>query len=200
VIREEGGEAVVMQIYDALRLAEQEGIDLVEVSPNQSPPVCRLLDYGKFRFIQAKKAREVKKGQKLRNEMREVRLTPGIAEHDIDSKIRSVAELLDDGAKVRVAVFFRGRQITHPELAVRVLRRVAEAVAAKAKLERAPLMEGRALSIILAPAGQQSRPVEAAAGAGAPGGVPQPPPAGAQAAAVDTGGTPQSRPAGTGGD
>jgi len=159
VIREEGGEAIVMQIYDALRMAEQESLDLVEVSPNQSPPVCRLLDYGKFKFIQAKKAREGRKGQKTRtSEMREVRLTPTIAEHDVQSKIRSVAELLDDGAKVRVAVFFRGRQVTHPELAVKVLRKVAEGVAAKAKLERPPLMEGRALSIILAPAGQQARP------------------------------------------
>ena len=85
VIREEGSEAVVMQIHDALRLAEQEGTDLVEVSPNQSPPVCRLLDYGKFKFIQAKKAREVRKTQRVRNELREVRLTPGIAEHDIES-------------------------------------------------------------------------------------------------------------------
>ncbi len=147
-----------MQIYDALRLAEQEGLDLVEVAPNQSPPVCRLLDYGKFRFIQAKKTREVKKTQKFRNEMREVRLTPGIAEHDVESKIRSVSDLLDDGAKVRVAVFFRGRQITHPDLAVKVLRKVAEGVASKAKLERAPLMEGRSLSIILAPAVTQAAP------------------------------------------
>jgi translation initiation factor IF-3 len=161
VIKTEGADAIVMQIYDALRLAEQEGLDLVEVAPNQSPPVCRLLDYGKFKFIQAKKSREARRGQRVRtSEMREIRLSPGIAEHDIQSKIRNVSELLDDGAKVRVAVFFRGRQITHPELAVKVLRRVAEGVAAKAKLEKAPTMEGRSLSIILAPAGLQQRPQE----------------------------------------
>jgi translation initiation factor IF-3 len=156
VIRSEGSEAVVMQIYDALRLAEQEGLDLVEVAPNQNPPVCRLLDYGRFKFIQDKKAREVRKTQRVHSsEMREIRLTPTIAEHDILSKIRSVGELLDDGAKVRVAVFFRGRQITHPELAIRVLRRVAEGVASKAKLEKPPTMEQRSLSIILAPSAQR---------------------------------------------
>lgn len=169
-----------MQIHDALRLAEQEGTDLVEVSPNQSPPVCRLLDYGKFKFIQAKKAREVRKTQRVRNELREVRLTPGIAEHDIQSKIRSVSDLLDDGAKVRVAVFFRGRQVTHPEIAVKVLRRVAESVAAKSKLERPPLMEGRALSIILSPAATQAQQ-KAAAEVAATGieGAPQAPQPGA---------------------
>lgn len=153
VIRTEGADAVVMQIYDALRLAEQEGLDLVEVAPNQTPPVCRLLDYGKFQFVQDKKAREARRTQKVHSsDMREVRLTPNIAEHDIQSKIRSVSGLLDDGSKVRVAVFFRGRQITHPELAIRVLRRVAEGVASKAKLEKPPTMEQRSLSIILSPA------------------------------------------------
>jgi translation initiation factor IF-3 len=154
-----------MQIYDALRLAEQEGLDLVEVSPNQSPPVCRLLDYGKYRFDQAKKAREVRKTQKVRgSELREVRLSPSIAEHDIESKIRSVVGLLEDGDKVRVAVYFRGRQSTHPELAVKVLRKVAEGVATKAKLEKPLTMEGRALSIVLAPAGPAPKAPQAADG------------------------------------
>lgn len=152
VIRTEGTDAIVMQIYDALRLAEQEGLDLVEVAPNQNPPVCRLLDYGKFQFVQDKKAREARRTQKVHSsDMREVRLTPTIAEHDIQSKIRSVSSLLDDGSKVRVAVFFRGRQITHPELAIKVLRKVAEGVASKAKLEKPPTMEQRSLSIILSP-------------------------------------------------
>jgi translation initiation factor IF-3 len=159
VIRTEGSEAIVMQLYDALRLAEQEGLDLVEVSPNQSPPVCRLLDYGKFKFAQSKKAREIRKTQKVRtSEMREVRLSPSIAEHDMQSKIRSVGDLLDDGAKVKVAVMLRGRQRSHPELAVNVLRKVAEGVAAKAKLEVRPTMEARSLSIILAPSAQPGQP------------------------------------------
>jgi translation initiation factor IF-3 len=132
----------------------------VEVSPNQSPPVCKLLDYGRFKFVQAKKAKEARRTQ-VRTEQREVQLTPRIGEHDIEAKIRTVRDLLVDGAKVKVSVKFRGREITHPDLAVKVLRRVAEAVAASAKLERAPTMEARSLSIILAPAGQ---PVGAAAG------------------------------------
>ncbi len=151
-----------MQIYDALRLAEQESVDLVEVSPNQSPPVCRLLDYGKFRFIQAKKDREVKKTQKSHaGELREIKLSPNIAENDVQYRIKMVADHLDEGSKVKVAVYFKGRQITHPELAVKVLRRVAEAVASKAKLERPPTMEARSLSIILSPA-QAARPPDAA--------------------------------------
>ena len=158
-----------MQIYDALRLAEQEGLDLVEVSPNQSPPVCRLLDYGKFRFIQAKKAREVKKTQKSHaSDLREIKLSPNIAENDVQYRIKMVGDHLDEGSKVKVAVYFKGRQITHPELAVKVLRRVAEAVASKAKLERPPTMEARSLSIILSPA-QAVRPPDAPAVEDEPG-------------------------------
>lgn len=159
VIRTEGGDAVVMQFYDALRLAEQEGLDLVEVSPNQSPPVCRLLDYGKFKYIAEKKAREAGRTQKVRTgDLREIKLSPNIAENDVEYRIKMVGKHLDEGSKVKVAVYFKGRQITHPELAVKVLRRVAEAVASKAKLERPPTMEARALSIILAPANQVQRP------------------------------------------
>jgi len=136
-----------------LELAEQEGLDLVEVAPTQSPPVCRLLDYGRFKFVQSKKAREAKKSRS-RTTLREVRMRPRIGDHDIEAKTRRVRNLLGEGAKVKVSVFFRGREITHPELAVRLLRRVAEAVAAEAKLERPPQMEARSLSIILAPAAE----------------------------------------------
>jgi translation initiation factor IF-3 len=132
----------------------------VEVSPNQSPPVCKLLDYGRFKFVQAKKAKEARRTQ-VRTEQREVQLSTRIGEHDMEAKIRTVRDLLVDGAKVKVSVKFRGREITHPDLAVKVLRRMAEAVALSAKLERAPTMEARSLSIILAPADQ---PVGAGAG------------------------------------
>lgn len=154
-------ETVVVPLERALVLAEENGLDLVEVSPNQNPPVCKLLDYGRFKFVQAKKAKEARKTQ-ARNEQREVQLTPRIGEHDIEAKIKTVRGLLTDGAKVKVAVKFRGREITHPDLAVKVLRRVAEAVAAEAKLEKPPTMEARSLSIILSPAGAQ--PVGAATG------------------------------------
>lgn len=159
-------ESVVVPLERALTLAEDNGLDLVEVSPNQNPPVCKLLDYGRFKFVQAKKAKEARRSQ-TRNEQREVQLTPRIGEHDIEAKIRTVHDLLVDGAKVKVTVKFKGREITHPDLAVKVLRRVAEAVAASAKLERAPTMEAKSLSIILAPAGNQ--PVGAGVGAGTGG-------------------------------
>ena len=133
----------------------------MEVSPNQNPPVVKLLDYGRFKFMQAKKAKEAKRNQ-VKNVQREVRLRPKIGQHDIESKIRKVKQLLNEGAKVKVTVMLRGRENQHPEIAVKVLRCVAEAVAEEAKLEKAPTVEQRALSIVLAPS--TSRPVGAASG------------------------------------
>jgi translation initiation factor IF-3 len=152
VIRGESAtESEVMRTEDALALAEELSLDLVEVGPNQNPPVCRLLDYGRFQYRQSKKEREARKVSRGATQQREVRMSPVISENDINSKIRIVKGLLDEGAKVRVAVTFRGRQQTHPEIAMRVLRKVAEGVKDYAKLERAPTMEGRALAIMLAP-------------------------------------------------
>ena len=158
-IIEEDGTSEVLEFQAALDLAEGQGLDLVEVAPNQSPPVCKLLDYGRFKFVQSKRTKEAKRGQ-AKNELREVRLSMQIGEHDLLSKIKRARDLLRGGAKVKVTVRFRGREITHPELAVKLLRRAAEALADGAKLERAPMMEARSLSIILAPD-------EVAVGAGA---------------------------------
>lgn len=153
----ESGDSDVLSIQDALNLADEEGLDLVEVAPTQVPPVCRLMDYGRFKFAQAKKARDVRKSRVGgSNEQREVRLRVRIGEHDIKSKVRRVSHLLGGGSKVKISVFFRGREIAHPELAVNLLRRVAEALSSEAKLERAPVMEGRALSVILSPLKGQS--------------------------------------------
>lgn len=149
-IIEEDGSGVVLEFQAALELAEEQGFDLVEVAPNQSPPVCKLLDYGRFKFVQQKRERDAKKGQ-ARNELREVRLSMKIGEHDFLSKIKRARDLLAGGAKVKVTVRFRGREIAHPDLAVKLLRRAAESLADGAKLERAPMMEARSLSIILAP-------------------------------------------------
>lgn len=166
-----GTESEVMRLEDALTLAEELSLDLVEVGPNQSPPVCRLLDYGRFRYRQSKKDKEARKAARGASQQREVRMSPVISENDINSKIRTVKGLLDEGAKVRVAVTFRGRQQAHPEIAMRVLRKVAEGVKDFAKLERAPTMEGRALAIMLAPdktqqqTQQQNKKVEAPAAA-----------------------------------
>lgn len=131
-------------------MARDQGVDLVEVSPNASPPVCRLLDYGRFRYTQTKRNREARKSQKT-NVVREVRFRPRIAAHDREAKVRRIRELLGAGSKVKVSVMFRGREITHPELGVALLRGVAEELKEEAKLETPPLMEGRRLNIILAP-------------------------------------------------
>ena len=158
VIRGEGStESAVMSIRDAIDMAEEEGLDLVEVGPNQSPPVCRILDYGRFKYIQGKKQREARKVSRSASKQKEVRLSPVMSDNDIETKINMTKNLLSEWAKVRVFVRFRGRQRAHPEIAMKVLRKVAEGVATVAKLEKPPGMEGRVLSILLAPSSQQSQ-------------------------------------------
>ena len=158
VIRgEDSTDSVVMSIRDAIDMAEGEGLDLVEVGPNQSPPVCRILDYGRFKYIQGKKQREARKVSRSASKQKEVRLSPVMSDNDIETKIRMTKNLLSEGAKVRVFVRFRGRQRAHPEIAMKVLRKVAEGVATVAKLEKPPGMEGRVLSILLAPSSQQNQ-------------------------------------------
>ena len=158
VIRgEDSTESAVMSIRDAIDMAEDEGLDLVEVGPNQRPPVCRILDYGRFKYIQGKKQREARKVSRSASKQKEVRLSPVMSDNDIQTKIKMTKNLLSEGAKVRVFVRFRGRQRAHPEIAMKVLRKVAEGVATVAKLEKPPGMEGRVLSILLAPSSQQSQ-------------------------------------------
>ncbi len=131
-------------------MAREKGLDLVEVAANASPPVCRILDYGKFRYVQTKKEKESHKVQKS-NLLREVRFRTRIGDHDRLAKTRMVKKLLEEGYKVKLSVVFRGREITHPELGVKLLRTVAEDLKDDAKLERAPAMEGRMINIILLP-------------------------------------------------
>ena len=126
----------------ALEMAREQGLDLVEVAPSARPPVCRILDYGKLRYLTSKKEREAKKSQRSTG-LREVRFRPKIGEHDFSSKVRKVKELIGDGAKVKVAVVFRG---------ISLLKRVAELVQEDAKLEGPPGMEGRSVSMMLTPA------------------------------------------------
>ena len=161
VIRgEDSTESAVMSIRDAIDMAEEEGLDLVEVGPNQSPPVCRILDYGRFKYIQGKKQREARKVSRSASKQKEVRLSPVMSDNDIETKIKMTKNLLSEGAKVRVFVRFRGRQRAHPEIAMKVLRKVAEGVATVAKLEKPPGMEGRVLSILLAPSSHQNQQKE----------------------------------------
>ena len=143
----------VMPTLEALRIADDRSLDLVEVAPAASPPVCRLMDYGKFRYEATRKEREARKVRKSKvtNELREVRFRTRIGAHDRSSKTRLVKRLLEEGSKVKVSVMFRGREIDHPELGMGLLRAVAEDLVDEALLERAPGFEGRWLTMILSP-------------------------------------------------
>lgn len=151
MVSEDGEQLGVLTVKDALELAREHDLDLVEVAPNSVPPVCRLLDYGKFRYLQSTKEREMRKTQKT-NSMREVRFRPRIGKHDIEAKERLVHKLLEEGSKVKVSVMFRGRESDHPEIAVNLLKQVHDVLKDDAKLEQAPNLEGRFMSIVLAPA------------------------------------------------
>ena len=153
MIDEAGKQLGVMPTRQALNFAHERGLDLVEVAPGSRPPVCRLMDYGKFRYEATRREREARKAQrsKTTNELREVRLEGRIGDHDLETKIRQVKRLLGEGSKVRVSVRFRGREITHPEIGMALLRRVAESLVEDAGMEKAPSFEGRFLAMILAP-------------------------------------------------
>jgi translation initiation factor IF-3 len=146
-----------MPILQAREAARKANLDLVEVSPTSVPPVVRLLDYGKFKYEQQKKEQQAKKSQKV-SLLREIRLRPKIGDHDFNAKARSARKLLGDGAKVKVTLLFRGREITHPELGWKVLQRMAETLSDVGSLERQPLMEGRRMDIVIAPAGSKPKP------------------------------------------
>ena len=162
MVDERGKQLGVMPTRTALELANERGFDLVEVAPGSSPPVCRLMDYGRFRYEAARKEREARKINKARSghELREVRMKTRIGKHDLDAKTRLVRRLLGQGAKVRVSVMFRGREITHPELGMMLLKTVAEELSEEALLERPPTMEGRFLAMVLAPdkVGREAQP------------------------------------------
>jgi len=153
LISETGEQLGTMPLYKAREVANERGYDIVEVAPQSVPPVCRLLDYGKFKYEQTKKEHEARKRQKSIF-LREVRLRPKIGEHDIEFKTRIVKKLIDEGSKVKVSILFRGREITHPELGKELLDRVAGELGEKAIVERAPIMDGRRMIMVLTPAKQ----------------------------------------------
>lgn len=150
VIDEEGQQLGILLIQDALRLARERGLDLVEVAPNAVPPVCRILDFGRFQYERQKKEREARKAQKV-IEIKEIRLRPRTGEHDMDVKVRQALAFLAEGSKVRVAVRFRGREITHPEIAREQLQEFSAKVGNAAVIETQPAMEGPNLFMLLAP-------------------------------------------------
>ena len=150
LIDETGKQLGVMPTRQALIVAQERGLDLVEVAPGGKPPVCRLMDFGKFKYETTRREREARKSQrgKTTNELREVRLEGRIGDHDLNTKVRQVRRLLGEGSKVKVSVRFRGREITHPEIGMALLRRVAENFVDEAGMERPPSFEGRSLMMI----------------------------------------------------
>jgi translation initiation factor IF-3 len=147
-----------MNTEKALALAQERGVDLVEVSPAATPPVCRLMDYGKFRYLQKKKQQEAKKRQQV-IEVKEIKLRPLIDRHDLENKLRSAREFLSEGNKVKFNVFFRGREIAHPEIAEELLRRIIENLGDKARVESPPALDGRRMVMVIAPsAGKKAEP------------------------------------------
>ena len=143
-----------MPLDQARDAAKNRNLDLVEVAATAVPPVCRLLDYGKYKYEQAKKEREARKSQKV-SLLREVRLRPKIGNHDFESKGRLARKLLDGGDKVKVTIMFRGREITHPEIGWRLLQRMAESLKEVASVEGQPVMEGRRMNVVMSPMAAQ---------------------------------------------
>jgi len=139
----------VMTVRDALALAEESGMDLVEISPAADPPVCKVLDYGKYKFEMQKKAAEARKKQKV-VELKEVKLRPGIDDHDFDIKMKNARSFLEDGDKVKITLRFRGREMAHQDIAQAVLKRVREGLDDIGKVVSEPSFEGRQIIMIIA--------------------------------------------------
>ena len=150
VITDDGEQLGVMQTHEALRLAEERGLDLVEISPRAFPPVCKVMDYGKYKYEQSKKKQQARKHAST-VEIKEIKFRPKTEGHDMDFKVKHVRRFLEGGNKVRLAVVFRGREITHPQTGMNVLNRVVEATADIAGVEVTPNMEGRRMVMIIAP-------------------------------------------------
>lgn len=150
VISADGHQLGIMSVDEALAAAESDGLDLVEVAANARPPVVRIMDYGKYKYELARKARVAKKKQH-QIQIKEVKFRPGIEPHDFEFKLRHARRFLDEGNKVKATMMFRGRQMAHPEHGLEVLRRVAEALEEIGKVETQPSMEGRTMTMILAP-------------------------------------------------
>ena len=154
LIDDEGNQVGIIATRDALEMARERGLDLVEVAPNAVPPVCRLMDYGKFRYEQSRKERESRRNQHV-VELKEVRLSPKIDDHDLDTKGRQAAKFLGEGDKVKLTVRFRGREMAHTDIGMGLLVQLAEQLRSSGTVELAPKMEGRAMSMVVAPLKQK---------------------------------------------
>ncbi len=150
LIDQNGEQLGIMPTRRALELAEQANLDLVKIAPQAKPPVCKLMDYGKYRFEQSKKEREIRKNQRVIT-IKEVRLSAVIADHDFDVRVKAGRKFLEDGDKVKASIRFRGRQIAHSQIGMEVMNTFAERLKDVSTVERKPLIEGRNMSMVLAP-------------------------------------------------
>ncbi len=150
VISENGDMLGVLKITDAIKKAFELGLDLVEVSPNASPPVCKIIDYGKYKYQLQKKLTEAKKKQKT-FEVKEVKLRPGIEDHDYDVKLKSIQRFLSDGDKVKITLRFRGREMAYHQRGFDVLKKLETAIEQVAKVEQFPKLEGKQMTMVIAP-------------------------------------------------
>ena len=150
LIDADGEQVGLVPINQGLEMAEESGLDLVEVSPNASPPVCKILDYGKYKYEAQKKANEARKKQKT-IDVKEIKMRPGIEEHDYQVKMRSVRKFLDHGDKVKMTIRFRGREMAHQDLGMRVLDRVRDDLEEFVKIEQFPKTEGRLMTMVVVP-------------------------------------------------
>lgn len=150
VIDHEGKQVGILSLEEALKKAEEYNLDLVEVSPKSEPPVCRIMDYGKYKYMLNKKAQEARKKQSV-VQIKEIKLRPKTDAHDIQFKIKHIKRFLEDGAKAKVTIIFRGREITHPDIGKGVLQKIYEEVKNTAALEQEPRLEGRNMVMILSP-------------------------------------------------
>ncbi len=151
VIDEDGAQLGIMTPRDALMVAREKGIDLIEVAPQAQPPVCKIMDYGKFKYEQAKKEKESAKKHK-QSELKGIQMFPNIEDHDFDVKVRSALKFLEDGDKVKVTIRFKGRQITHPEFGRQQLDKIVQMASGVGQVEKPAAMEGRMMTMILSPA------------------------------------------------
>lgn len=148
VIKSNGDQAGIMSTFEALDLARDEGLDLVEIAPLADPPVCKVMNYGRYRFEQSKKLKDAKQKQKT-IQVKEIKFRPRIDEHDFQTKVRHIKKFVDHGDKVRAFVQFRGREMAHRELGLKILERVMELMSEDATIEKRPTMEGNQMSMFL---------------------------------------------------
>jgi translation initiation factor IF-3 len=153
LIDDQNNQLGVLSLDAALRIASEKGLDLVEVAPQASPPVCRLMDYGRFKFETIKKEKDQRRKQNV-IKLKEMKLRPKVAEHDFQTKFKGLKQFLEAGEKVKVTIMFRGREMVHQDIGRRILDRVADDAKPFAVVERAPLLEGKNLFMILAPSRQ----------------------------------------------